>query len=169
MSGYIKVWAMMITNFLFSISVITFVFAYGFLGAMGEGKLNILFMETFGEAKIGEVLMQGVMPEALITTLLWFSVFVFIVCLILHFFIETKIKVLLFPGSLCFLSVFFIQATTFIINSFIPTGIPEVTREFLGNFFGHINQASLIIGGIGMILLIVSCFNIYLVNKNSKL
>ena len=168
MSGYIKVWAIMITNFIFSISTITLVRGYALMATIGPEELNIILMEAAAGVTNGEVILEGVLTQYVFTNLVLFSGFVFIICLVLHFFLEPKLKVLIFPGSLCFLSVFFIQAAVFIINSVVPSDIPMVTQEFIALFFGKVNQASLMMAGVGMLLLIVSCLNIYQTNKNSK-
>ena len=165
MSGYIKVWASMITNFIFSISVITFIISYAFSRTIDTKEINIVLTD---ESKTNGIIVDGALPEYVFTNLLWFSLFVFAVCLVLHFLLEPKLKVLLFPGSLCFLSVFFIQAGMFIIDTAVSTDIPAVTQEFMATFFGQINQASLMGAGMGMILLIISCFNIYYTRKNNS-
>ncbi len=167
MPGYIKVWVKMLIDFIFSVAVIGAIISYALLGTLDPKGVTLKLLEYTGQSGEGQLLVEGVIPIYLVSNLLWFSLFVFGFCLILLFFIEPKLKVFLFPGTLCFLSVFFIQVAMFIINSFISPETPEITVKFASLFFEQINRASLVTGITGMILLILSCFNLYQIQKNT--
>ncbi len=168
MPGYIRVWVKMVIDFIFSISIIVGIFAYSLLGTITSERVKIIIAEKAVTEEGFEALVQGSIPEFVIRNFLWYSLFIFAFCLIILFFMEPKLKVFLFPGSLCFLSAFFVQATLISINSFISPDSVATTADFVSQFLKQANQASLIAGGIGMILLIVSCFSIYQNQKEIK-
>ncbi len=161
MPGYIKVWVKMFIDFIFSISIITGIGAYSLLGTITSENLKVIIAETSSDILQSDVILSGSIPEYLIRNFLWYSVFIFVFCLIILYFMEPKLKVFLFPGSLCFLSVFFVQAALMIMNSFIVPGSDAAASEVISLFFKKANQASLALGLVGMILLIASTFNIY--------
>ena len=161
MPGYIRVWLKMFIDFIFSISIIAGIGAYSLLGTITSENLKVIIAETSTDVLPSNIILSGSMPEYVIRNFLWYSIFIFIFCLIILYFMEPKLKVFLFPGSLCFLSVFFVQATLMSINSFIVPGSEAASSEVLNLFFKKGNQASLALGLVGMILLIVSTFNIY--------
>lgn len=166
MPGYIRVWVKMIIDFIFSVSIITGVLSYALLKSIPDG-LNILFIKGAGSENMG-IIMEGNVPEFVLRNILWFSVFVFCFSLIILFFMEPRLKVFLFPGSLCFLSIFFIQAALIILNSFITPDTTTATKEFADLFFKQAGYASLVVGGTGMILLIISCFNLFQARKEAQ-
>ncbi len=168
MPGYIKVWLKMFIDFMFSISIIAGIAAYSLLGTFTADNLKIIIAETSTDFSPSDIILAGSLPEYAIRNTLWFSVFIFIFSLIILYFMEPKLKVFLFPGSLCFLSVFFVQVALMSINSFIVPGSEADLSEFLGLFLDKANQASLVLGLVGMFLLIASTFNIYQTRKENK-
>ena len=161
MPGYIRVWMKMIVDFIFSISVITAIIAYALLGTITSEKLKIIFTESAVSEGNLNILFQGSLPEFVIRNFLWYSLFIIVFCLIILVFMEPKLKVFLFPGSLCFLSAFFVQAALISLNSFISPDSAAATSPFVSQFLKQANLASLVAGGTGMILLIISCLSIY--------
>ncbi len=173
MPGYIKVWIKMIIDFVFSVSIIVAVIAYSLLGTLTKDNLRILIVDESVEGELtgaeaiiaGHKIFEGNIPAYLMRNFLWFTIFIAIFCLVVLYFMEPRLKVFLFPGSLCFLSVLFIQVAMMIMNSFISPDTPILTTEYLALAFNKANQASLMAAGAGMILLIASNFNLYQVMK----